>query len=305
MLQTPVETEFKYFIKSKMDVAQHTFQAPLAVPPVASTEKPVILQQQSVIQSNQQLQQQLQSMHDSEDRDGHKRREILTRRPSYRKILDDLASDGPVKMENYEETGSSNTSSPSPDETPIVAPANTTTEKQFQNIQPEKQFIQPEKPFQTIQPEKPFQTIQSEKQFQSIQAEKQFQNMQMNGVPGSNGTNLVNNVVQFSESQPADNTQYIITTQGPGNKIQHSLVGRYPVGLDGTMIASPQQLAEEANRKREIHLFKNREAARECRRKKKEYVKCLENRVAVLENQNKALIEELKSLKDLYCSKGE
>lgn len=44
-----------------------------------------------------------------------------------------------------------------------------------------------------------------------------------------------------------------------------------------------------------------REAAKECRRKKKEYIKCLENRVAVLENQNKALIEELKSLKELYC----
>jgi len=53
-------------------------------------------------------------------------------------------------------------------------------------------------------------------------------------------------------------------------------------------------------RKREIRLLKNREAARECRRKKKEYIKCLENRVAVLENQNKALIEELKSLKELY-----
>ena len=47
----------------------------------------------------------------------------------------------------------------------------------------------------------------------------------------------------------------------------------------------------------------HREAARECRRKKKEYIKCLENRVAVLENQNKALIEELKSLKELYCQK--
>ena len=55
-------------------------------------------------------------------------------------------------------------------------------------------------------------------------------------------------------------------------------------------------------RKREIRLIKNREAARECRRKKKEYIKCLENRVAVLENQNKALIEELKSLKALYSS---
>ncbi|XP_017555798.1 cAMP responsive element modulator b isoform X2 [Pygocentrus nattereri] len=68
---------------------------------------------------------------------------------------------------------------------------------------------------------------------------------------------------------------------------------------------SPQQLAEEASRKRELRLMKNREAARECRRKKKEYVKCLENRVAVLENQNKMLIEELKALKDLYSHKIE
>nr|CAG4652166.1 EOG090X0DMT [Triops cancriformis] len=61
-------------------------------------------------------------------------------------------------------------------------------------------------------------------------------------------------------------------------------------------------ITEPAMQKRELRLLKNREAARECRRKKKEYIKCLENRVAVLENQNKALIEELKSLKELYCS---
>ncbi|XP_065207232.1 cyclic AMP-dependent transcription factor ATF-1-like isoform X1 [Planococcus citri] len=59
---------------------------------------------------------------------------------------------------------------------------------------------------------------------------------------------------------------------------------------------------EDQAKKREIRLLKNREAARECRRKKKEYIKCLENRVAVLEAQNKALIDELKSLKELYCS---
>nr|CAG4644302.1 EOG090X0DMT [Lepidurus arcticus] len=62
------------------------------------------------------------------------------------------------------------------------------------------------------------------------------------------------------------------------------------------------EASEPAMQKRELRLLKNREAARECRRKKKEYIKCLENRVAVLENQNKALIEELKSLKELYCS---
>lgn len=62
-------------------------------------------------------------------------------------------------------------------------------------------------------------------------------------------------------------------------------------------------LAEDAARKREVRLLKNREAARECRRKKKEYIKCLENRVHVLETQNKALIEELKCLKDMYCNR--
>jgi hypothetical protein len=49
----------------------------------------------------------------------------------------------------------------------------------------------------------------------------------------------------------------------------------------------------------------NREAARECRRKKKEYIKCLENRVCVLEKQNKTLIEELRSLRESYCKNGD
>lgn len=64
-------------------------------------------------------------------------------------------------------------------------------------------------------------------------------------------------------------------------------------------------VVEETVRKREMRLLKNREAARECRRKKKEYIKCLENRVAELENQNKTLIDELKSLKELYCKNGD
>lgn len=74
------------------------------------------------------------------------------------------------------------------------------------------------------------------------------------------------------------------------------LLSFLPVNLVGGNV-----IAEDQSRKREMRLLKNREAARECRRKKKEYIKCLENRVAVLENQNKALIEELKSLKELYC----
>lgn len=61
----------------------------------------------------------------------------------------------------------------------------------------------------------------------------------------------------------------------------------------------------DTTRKREMRLQKNREAARECRRKKKEYIKCLEGRVTGLENQNKALIEELRQLKELYCQRDD
>ncbi|XP_029934629.1 cAMP-responsive element modulator-like [Myripristis murdjan] len=78
-----------------------------------------------------------------------------------------------------------------------------------------------------------------------------------------------------------------------------------PQGVTINAAHSSQQPVEDASRKRELRLMKNREAARECRRKKKEYVKCLENRVAVLENQNKTLIEELRALKDIYRHKVE
>lgn len=98
--------------------------------------------------------------------------------------------------------------------------------------------------------------------------------------------------IQLANSQSGDSTS--------------SSVLQYSQNQDGNMfvpvsIGSGNGVGEDQTRKREIRLLKNREAARECRRKKKEYIKCLENRVAVLENQNKALIEELKSLKELYC----
>uniref|UniRef100_A0A182MT51 BZIP domain-containing protein n=1 Tax=Anopheles culicifacies TaxID=139723 RepID=A0A182MT51_9DIPT len=87
------------------------------------------------------------------------------------------------------------------------------------------------------------------------------------------------------------------TIATPGGVVQYSQPSE---GIYVPLMGGNVQL-EDQSRKREMRLQKNREAARECRRKKKEYIKCLENRVAVLENQNKALIEELKSLKELYC----
>jgi len=60
-------------------------------------------------------------------------------------------------------------------------------------------------------------------------------------------------------------------------------------------------LEEERERKREQKLQKNRDAAREGREKKRRYQMLLEARVSILETQNRALIEELKALKFLFC----
>ncbi|XP_024944557.1 cyclic AMP-responsive element-binding protein 1 isoform X18 [Cephus cinctus] len=109
-----------------------------------------------------------------------------------------------------------------------------------------------------------------------------------------------------------------ITTQGEGVPGLHTLtmsnaataggaIVQYAQGPDAQFFVPAHTghgvVVEDAARKRELRLLKNREAARECRRKKKEYIKCLENRVAVLENRNQTLIDELKSLKELYQQK--
>ncbi|XP_048955501.1 cAMP-responsive element modulator isoform X17 [Canis lupus dingo] len=175
--------------------------------------------------------------------DSRKRREILSRRPSYRKILNELSSDVPgvpkIEEEKSEEEGT---------------PPNIAT------------MAVPTSIYQT-------------------------------------STGQYNEETELAPSHMAAATGDMPTYQirAPTTALPQGVVMAASPGS----LHSPQQLAEEATRKRELRLMKNREAARECRRKKKEYVKCLENRVAVLENQNKTLIEELKALKDLYCHKAE
>ncbi|GAB0096348.1 cyclic AMP response element-binding protein B [Sergentomyia squamirostris] len=110
---------------------------------------------------------------------------------------------------------------------------------------------------------------------------------------------LPTTTLQITNVQSGDPAGSLHTISTPGGG---STIVQYTQGQDGQFfVPGGPVLAEDQSRKREIRLQKNREAARECRRKKKEYIKCLENRVAVLENQNKALIEELKTLKELYC----
>lgn len=117
-------------------------------------------------------------------------------------------------------------------------------------------------------------------------------------------------IVQYAQGQDSQFFVPVTVSAADLQAYQIRTTGSAQQGLTKGVVMStsslqPIQQIEEASRKRELRLLKNREAAKECRRKKKEYIKCLENRVAVLENQNKALIDELKSLKELYCQKTE
>jgi len=100
-------------------------------------------------------------------------------------------------------------------------------------------------------------------------------------------------------------TQVLVQPQSQAQNIDYQIQSQQHPNQKANLTVSPSVNGgiegDEVNKKREIRLQKNREAAKECRRKKKEYIKCLENRVSVLEAQNKALIDELKTLKDLYC----
>ncbi|XP_030614362.1 cyclic AMP-responsive element-binding protein 1b [Archocentrus centrarchus] len=261
--------------------------------------------QPSVIQSPQVQAVQISTIAESEDSqesvdsvtDSQKRREILSRRPSYRKILNDLSSDAPAVPRIEEEKAEEDSSAAA------VTPAITTV---------------------TV-PTPIYQT--SSGQYIAITQGGAIQ-LANNGTDGVQGlqTLTMTNAAAAAAQPGATILQYAQTSDGqqilvPSNQVvvqaasgdvQAYQIRAAPASTiaPGVVMASSPALptqgaTEEVTRKREVRLMKNREAARECRRKKKEYVKCLENRVAVLENQNKTLIEELKALKDLYCHKSE
>ena len=65
------------------------------------------------------------------------------------------------------------------------------------------------------------------------------------------------------------------------------------------------RIVSEAETKRQLRLLKNKEAQKISRKKKNHYIRCLEDRVAQLENHNSALIEEIKALKERHQQHGE
>ncbi|XP_056289323.1 cyclic AMP-responsive element-binding protein 1b isoform X2 [Pseudoliparis swirei] len=255
--------------------------------------------QPSVIQSPQIQTMQISAIAESEDSqesvdsvtDCQKRREILSRRPSYRKILNDLSSDAPAVPRIEEE------------EDAVAATHSITT------------VTMPTPIYQT-----------SSGQYIAITqgGAIQLANNCTDGVQGIQTLTMSNaaagaqpgtTILQYA--QTSDGQQILVPSnqvvvQAASGDVQAYQIRAAPASTiaPGLVMASSPALpvqgaTEQVTRKRETRLMKNREAARECRRKKKEYVKCLENRVAVLENQNKTLIEELKALKDLYCHKSE
>nr|XP_020470933.1 cyclic AMP-responsive element-binding protein 1-like [Monopterus albus]XP_020470934.1 cyclic AMP-responsive element-binding protein 1-like [Monopterus albus] len=254
--------------------------------------------QPSVIQSPQVQTVQISAVAESEDSqesvdsvtDSQKRREILSRRPSYRKILNDLSSDAPA-VPRIEEEKSEDDSTPAITTVTMPTPIYQTSSGQYIAIT----------------------------QGGAIQ----LANNGTDGVQGLQTLTMANaaaaqpgaTILQYA--QTSDGQQILVPSnqvvvQAASGDVQAYQIRTAPTNTitPGVVMTTSPALGttgatEEVTRKREVRLMKNREAARECRRKKKEYVKCLENRVAVLENQNKTLIEELKALKDLYCHKSE
>jgi hypothetical protein len=206
------------------------------------------------------------------------RREALIRQPSYCKILDDL-KDTEEKIANMK------SERPDPDGPDSGQASSTTPHSSVQTITINGQQ------YQIVSPA----AMQTAEAIQALASGA-------GASPPSPG-----DVVQYAATSQNGQTVFIPGTVAstPGGahviSVGHHGGGSSPSGSSptGSLDMMPRS-SEETARKREIRLLKNREAARECRNKKKEYIKCLENRVAVLENQNKALIEELKSLKELY-----
>ncbi|NXA11500.1 CREM protein, partial [Sapayoa aenigma] len=220
--------------------------------------------------------------------DSQKRREILSRRPSYRKILNELSSDAPA-VAKIEEEKSEDEGTPSG----ISALATPTSLYQTNTGQ-----------YLTISQGGTIQTVTNSGAPQPGATIVQYAGQSSDGtqqffVPGSQVVFCF--AIKFKmflyTAATGDMPAYQIRT--PTTTLPQGVVMAASPGT----LHSPQQMAEEATRKRELRLLKNREAAKECRRRKKEYIKCLESRVAVLEVQNKKLIQELETLKDICSSK--
>ncbi|XP_046880537.1 cyclic AMP-dependent transcription factor ATF-1 [Hypomesus transpacificus] len=250
--------------------------------------------QSSVIQSPQvqTVQGQGSDSDDSQDSSdsgasAQKTREILARRPSYRKILNELSAEEVMSRNDGEDDVAASSG------VTVTVP---TTPTIYQTSSGQYITIAPNGTIQLASPgSEGFQGLQTLTMTNSGSAQQGTTILQYAQTPDGQQILVPSNQVVV-QSAGGEMQTYQIRTAPTSSSIPQTVVMTSPAGQS-------HGKSDDPSMKREIRLAKNREAARECRRKKKEYVKCLENRVAVLENQNKTLIEELKTLKDLYCVK--
>jgi len=261
---TPAESDVSSTTVQVTSLGQTIFQ------PVGAKQSQQQQQQQYLIVNNPALHTsggriQIVTDRQEEALDAVRRREILARQPSYCKILNDLKEAESSESEDCTEQG------------------DTIRDRQGgQKEEVGQDLVMKGEAIEVVDGGQTTQTV--------VINGQQYQIMS----PGSMDGLIVGQASQPSP-QPVSTVQYTTTTTGGhGTVFIPANTQQQVVTVQGSTNGAGQA------RKREIRLMKNREAARECRNKKKEYIKCLENRVAVLENQNKALIEELKSLKELY-----
>jgi len=251
--------------------------------------------------------QHLQSVIGQVSDDPAKRRELLSRRPSYRKILNELSGQPDVHRVKDEPSGGSKSSESS--ESDGGGGSVTSMQPPLSSIYQTGVTVQ--QPPNTLQQ----QQMNHNEQQQQQQQQQNVTNLASTSVAGLQTFSMANALAQGQATLvPGDasgNTLWMpgnhVVVHGSDSQMYQirtpTSSTNIPVVMGSNSLQTPQQMAEEASRKRELRLMKNREAAKECRRRKKEYVKCLETRVAVLENQNKQLIDELKTLKELYVHK--
>lgn len=286
------------------DPSRVSFSQPLTVSPktgLAISKEHSVITVNPLVPEGEQLEKQSLNPVDSA-----KRREVLSRRPSYRRILNELSSTDVMRhpdgtrsnlgeMENEEDmkitqvevkTSQQNMTTPDNKHTSI-----------YQNVN-DSLHASPEPIHISVASINNNVTLTS-------------------SIPSIQGFTMANTLSQGQETLMIDNNQgnamwmpgSHVVVQTAGGGMQAFQIQESPSNIMvspnsmSNNIQSPHQMAEDASRKRELRLMKNRDAAKECRRRKKEYVKCLETRVAVLEHQNKQLIDELKTLKELYVHK--
>ena len=107
-------------------------------------------------------------------------------------------------------------------------------------------------------------------------------------------TSSTSGVVQYAATSQNGQTVFIPgTVASPGSASGPQIISVATTASPTAATSAGPPTIEEASRKREIRLLKNREAARECRNKKKEYIKCLENRVGkiIFNLKNKPFID--------------